>query len=180
MNKVTLKFLGSGDAFGSGGRLQSCILIKANQNMTLLECGASSMIALRKHRVDCNDIKIILASNLHGDHFGGIPYFIWDAQHNRKRSNPLIIAGPRGINEKYPQLMEATFPGSEGMKTRFPLEIIELEEKNPWQHGEITVLPFPVIHADNDPHLALRIFLGEKILAYSGDTGWTENLASAA
>lgn len=180
MNKVQLVFLGSGDAFGSGSRLQSCILIKANQNMILLECGASSMIALRKYQVDYDNIRLVLVSNLHGDHFGGIPYFIWDAQLNRKRNNPLVIAGPRGIKEKYPQLMESTFPGSEGMKTRFPLEIVELEANIQWIYEGITVIPFPVVHADNDPHLAFRISMGEKDLAYSGDTGWTESLVSAA
>jgi ribonuclease BN (tRNA processing enzyme) len=177
---VTVQFLGSGDAFGSGGRLQSCILIKANKQLILMDCGASSMTALAKYQVNPSDIGLILVTNLHGDHFGGIPYFIVDAQLNRKRMNPLTIAGPPGIKEKFSQLMEAIFPGSSGMKPKFPLEIIELQAGIPWQCDSNMVMPFSVMHALGDPHLAVRITCGGTIIAYSGDTEWTENLVPLA
>ncbi len=180
MSGIKVKFLGSGDAFGSGGRLQSCILAGANNQQFLLDCGASSMIALRKYMIDPNDIGIILITNLHGDHFGGIPYFIVDSQLNLKRTNPLIIAGPPGINKRLSELMEATFPGSSGMKTKFSLEIIEMQAGTPWQCNGIIVMPFSVIHPTGDPHLALRIACGGKTIAYSGDTEWTENLIPLA
>lgn len=180
MSKVKVRFLGSGDAFGSGERLQACILVEAAPNNVLLDCGASSMIACRKYRVDTNIIDLILVTNLHGDHCGGIPYLIVDAQLNRKRTQPLTIAGPTGIKSRLPEIMGATFPGSAEIKTKFALEIIELEAGTPWQYERITVTPFPVIHADADTHLALRISCGEKVLAYSGDTEWTESLVHTA
>jgi hypothetical protein len=48
---VTVTFAGSGDAFGSGGRLQACIHMKPNGPVesapVLLDCGATSLPALR-------------------------------------------------------------------------------------------------------------------------------------
>ena len=42
---VRVRFLGSGDAFGSGGRLQTCILLESEGFRCLVDCGASSLIA---------------------------------------------------------------------------------------------------------------------------------------
>ena len=178
MNEVV--FLGSGDAFGSGGRLQSCILLKTDRNRILMDCGATSMIAMSKHQINPNDIDLILLTNLHGDHCGGIPYFVIDAQLNRKRTKPLVIAGPPGIKARFPQVMESTFPGSAETKTRFTLDIMEMEIGNPWYFMDLKVRSFPVIHAQGDPHLAMRIEWGEKVIAYSGDTEWTESLVTLA
>ena len=52
---MRLQFLGSGDAFGSGGRFNTCFhLERAAQGNVLIDCGASSMVAIRKWQVDPN------------------------------------------------------------------------------------------------------------------------------
>ena len=64
---------GSGDAFGSGGRFQTCIAVAdhaAGQPHTLLDCGATSLTALRLQHMDPNMIGTVVISHLHGDHFG--------------------------------------------------------------------------------------------------------------
>ena len=79
---MRLQFLGSGDAFGSGGRFNTCFhLERANRGNVLIDCGASSMVAIRKWGVDPNAISTVLVTHLHGDHFGGLPFFLLDAQH---------------------------------------------------------------------------------------------------
>lgn len=178
--KIMLQFLGSGDAFGSSDRLQSCIYVKTDRQKFLIDCGATTMVGLSQHRVQTNEIELILISNLHGDHFGGVPYFIIDAQLNHKRKNPLTIAGPKGITESFYKLMEATFPGSSKIKTSFPIDITEMETGAPYRFGDVNVLPWPVIHAPGDPHHALRIECGGKVIAYTGDTEWTDNLIPLA
>ena len=45
---VTLQFVGSGDAFGSDGRFQACISLSWDEHHVLLDCGASSLIALKR------------------------------------------------------------------------------------------------------------------------------------
>ena len=111
MAEVRVQFLGSGDAFGGGGRFQTCILVQAGQTAFLMDCGASSLVAMKRFGVDPAGINLILVTHLHGDHFGGIPFFVLDAQFSR-RSRPLVIAGPPGIEARTRQAMEVLFPGS--------------------------------------------------------------------
>lgn len=179
MNKVTIQFLGSGDAFGSGGRLQTCILV-SGQTQFLIDCGASSMISLNRYSVDPNNISAIFLTHLHGDHAGGIPFFILDAQLNRKRTQPLTIIGPRGTSGWYPQIMEALFPGSSTVARRFPVTIRELEPgKAETIHG-VSAEAFAVSHGATLTSLALRLGFQGRLISYSGDTEWTDALLAAA
>jgi ribonuclease BN (tRNA processing enzyme) len=95
MASIRIRFLGCGDAFGSGGRLQTCILVQSNAHGCLVDCGASSLSALKRSGVDPNEIGTILISHLHGDHFGGLPFFVLDGQFSG-RSKDLRVAGPPG------------------------------------------------------------------------------------
>jgi ribonuclease BN (tRNA processing enzyme) len=79
MGNLEVQFIGSGDAFGSGGRFQTCILLRGSAGPLLIDCGASSLIALRRAGVDPSSIRWIVVSHLHGDHFGGLPFMFMDA-----------------------------------------------------------------------------------------------------
>ncbi len=177
---VQIRFLGSGDAFGSGGRFHACILVTTPDEQFLIDCGASSMIAIRRFAVDPNAISMIILSHLHGDHFGGLPFFILDAQFVSKRTRPLLIAGPPGTKKRVMEAMEVLYPGSSGARQAFPLEIVELTPERPRTLGEVTITPFVVQHPCGDPPFALRIQCDGKVFAYSGDTEWTEALIPAA
>lgn len=180
MGKIQVQFLGSGDAFGSGGRLQTCILVKVTQSQFLVDCGASSLIAMRRFGVDPNAIEMILLTHLHGDHFGGIPFFVLDAQFISKRTQALLIAGPAGTKKRVAEAMEVMFPGSSVAQQKFPIEFVELELERPHELGEITVTPYLVEHPSGAPPLALRIACDGRIITYLGDTEWTDTLIPAA
>ena len=49
------------------------IHVRAPSADLLLDCGASSVIAMKRFGVAPNDIDAILISHVHGDHFDGIP-----------------------------------------------------------------------------------------------------------
>jgi ribonuclease BN (tRNA processing enzyme) len=175
---VRLRFLGSGDAFGSGGRLQTCILLESGSFCGLVDCGSSSLIALRRAAVDPNDIDTILISHLHGDHFGGIPFFVLDGQFSR-RSRRLLVGGPPGLADRVTQAMEVCFPGSSRAQRKFETAFIELAEGTPTVVGPLRVTPYEVVHACGAPPYALRIELEGRTVVYSGDTEWTDHLIPA-
>jgi ribonuclease BN (tRNA processing enzyme) len=180
MKGVRVQFIGSGDAFGSGGRYQTCIYVQFNEAGFLIDCGASSLIGMRRFSVDPSLIDIILITHLHGDHFGGIPFFILDAHLISRRTRPLIVAGPPGLEARIREGMEVFFPGSSKNEYKFTIEFVELTENAATRIRSLEVMPFKVAHPSGASPYALRIKCGGKIIAYSGDTEWTGNLIQAA
>lgn len=177
---MQLQFLGSGDAFGSGGRFQTCFHVRDRRGAFLIDCGASSMIAIRKFGIDPNAIRAVLITHLHGDHFGGLPFFMIDAQLMSRRSSPLTVAGPPGLRDRLTTAMETFYPGSTKVERRFKTEIRELEPRAIHDVEGIEVTPFVVKHPCGAPPFALRLTVDGKTLCYSGDTEWVEGLREAA
>jgi ribonuclease BN (tRNA processing enzyme) len=176
---VRVRFLGSGDAFGSGGRLQTCILIESRDSRCLVDCGASSLIALKRAAVDPNDIDTILVTHLHGDHFGGLPFLVLDGQFSLRTSR-LTVLGPPGLAQRVTEAMEVFFPGSSRVSRKFETEFLELADATPTTFGPLRVTPYEVVHACGAPPYALRIELHDRTVVYSGDTEWTDRLIPAA
>jgi ribonuclease BN (tRNA processing enzyme) len=177
---MRLTFLGSGDAFGSGGRFNTCFLIDREADSFLIDCGASSLVAMRKYSVDPNRIRTIFISHLHGDHFGGLPFFILDAQFYSRRAGPLTLVGPTGFKQRLLAAMELFFPGSSTTQQKFALDVIEVDAYDTCIINGITLTTALVYHACGAPPLALRIACDGKVIAYSGDTEWTDTLIPLA
>jgi len=134
---VKVRFLGSGDAFGSGGRFQTCIHLEGDGEQVLVDCGASSLIAMRRFGVDPSAIDAVILSHLHGDHFGGVPFLILDGQFTR-RTRPLVVAGPPGVQARVRDAMEVFFPGSSRIERRFDVRYAELADRVTLPLGSIS------------------------------------------
>ncbi len=178
---VTVTFAGSGDAFGSGGRLQACIHLRGpgGSGPVLLDCGATSLSALKRLGLDPGEIAAVFVSHLHGDHFGGLPFLILDGQFSR-RTEPLIVAGPPGIARRLADAMECMFPGSSTTPRRFDVETIELVPGPTGTVSGVMVNAWEGDHPSGAPALALRLDMAGKTLAYTGDTAWTSTLIDVA
>lgn len=177
---MRVQFVGSGDAFGSGGRWQTCIHLAGGDQVMLVDCGATSLAALKAQGLDPSAVGAVVISHLHGDHFGGLPFLVLDGQFSG-RSAPLLVAGPPGTRARLAQAMETLFPGSSQARRRFEVEVTELAtDGTPAELGSATVRGWEVVHACGAPPLALRVELGGASFAYSGDTQWTPTLIAAS
>lgn len=168
---VRVTTVGSGDAFGSGGRFQTCIALAAAPTIAptvLLDCGATSLTALRQQHIDANQIEAVLLTHLHGDHFGGLPFLILDGQF-RGRTHDLTVVGPPDTRVRLEQAMETSVPGSSAVQRRFAVHVIEHEDGRTLQLGPMRVTPHEVRHASGAPAYALRVDGPEATVAYSGE-----------
>jgi ribonuclease BN (tRNA processing enzyme) len=179
MSAVRVRFVGCGDAFAGGGRFQTCFHLEGGDEPILIDCGASSLIALKREGLDPDAIGYVALSHLHGDHFGGLPWLTLHGQYGG-RTRPLVIAGPPGAEARFKEAFEALYPGSTSAERPFEIRFIELTERAPASLGPATVTPFEVVHQSGAPSNALRVDYGAKVLVYSGDTEWTDSLLDAA
>ena len=175
-----VRFIGSGDSFGNGGRFQTCILVDGPRSRVALDFGASSLIALAQQGIEHNSIDAIVLSHLHGDHCGGVPFLLLDAMLAARRTRPLTIAGPHALQPRLAEIREALFPGSHVMTPRFPLEWVELPLGLRAELLDLAVTAHPARHTRETHPTALRVEVGGKVIAYTGDTEWTDDVARAA
>lgn len=176
---TSVRFIGSGDAFGDGGRFQACILVSDGTANVLLDCGASSLVAMKQQGVEPNDIHHVVISHLHGDHFGGLPFLILDGQF-RRRTSDLHVIGPPSTQERLEAAMEALYPNSSTTERRFQVTYSELKEDTRVACGEATVTAFQVTHGSGAAAFATRLELGGTVIGYSGDAEWGPGVVSAA
>jgi ribonuclease BN (tRNA processing enzyme) len=175
---VEVVFAGSGDAFGNGDRFQACIAVRGAGWLALLDIGATSMLALRRAGLEPGEVDAVLVSHFHGDHFGGLPYLVLDAQF-RKRTRPLTVAGPAGIRERAHEAMEEAFRGSSRTQQRFEIAYVELGPA-PARIGPLAVSAVPVAHTPGAGAVGLRLVVDGRVVAYTGDTEWTDALLELA
>ena len=126
---MELLVLGCGDAFGSGGRFNTCFHVETPNTRFLIDCGASALIAMRRFEVDPNGIETVFLTHLHGDHFGGLPFLILDAQLVSRRTMPLTIVGPPGLRERLPALMEPCSPAPPPSSAGSPCISLRLSQR---------------------------------------------------
>ena len=175
--KVSVRFVGSGDSFGSGGRFQTCILVDGDGTRFAIDFGTSSLIALNQQGIEHNSIDAILLTHLHGDHCGGVPFMLMDAMLGARRSRPLTIAGPHDTRARMAAIVEALFPGSEVMVPKFPLDYVEMEVGHTHAVGNLRVTPYAAKHTRQTNPTFLRVEVGDKVIAYTGDGEWTDEMA---
>jgi ribonuclease BN (tRNA processing enzyme) len=170
---MKLHILGCGDAFGSGGRNQSGYLVEASDRLFLLDCGPTTLLAMKRAGFDPRRLDAVFLSHLHGDHFGGLPFFFIEYLYQKPRGKPLHVAGPPGTEEKVYQLCRVMYGSGSTSRELPPAVFHVLHSERPALIEGIEVFPFRVPHQVQEISLALKVAYAGKQILFSGDSAWT-------
>ncbi len=171
---------GCGDAFGSGGRNNACFLVEGAGTRLLLDCGPTSLPALKRLEVQPSSLDAVLVTHLHGDHFGGIPFLFLEHRYLEKRRSPLLVAGPPGLEKRVRDLGASYYPLKAASPEGVPVHFLDLEPGVSEAVGAAVVRPFQVRHAGDQLCLGLRVEVDGRTVVYSGDTEWFDGLVEAS
>jgi ribonuclease BN (tRNA processing enzyme) len=176
VSELQVTVLGAGDAFASGGRFQAGYVIEADGAHILMEAGPTLLPALKRSRISAADLDFVLISHLHGDHFAGLPFLMLEYMWETPRKRNLTIAGPRHLEQRTRALFHNMYPGMNEHPLMRKIKFVELEAGRTKRVGPARVATIRTPHTKPDVSLALRITIGGKSLAFSGDSGWTDEL----
>ena len=171
-------FVGTSDAFGAGGRRQSAIFVETDRGGLLLDCAPATTSGLTSLGIDRSAVDAIVISHFHADHFAGLPQFLLAATYEDRRREPLWIAGPPGVQKRLHAIGDAIGYGLAGRDLPFPVHFVELATDREIEAGPARIAAFATHHQpETSPH-GFRVAADRRTIAYTGDTGWFEDLPS--
>jgi ribonuclease BN (tRNA processing enzyme) len=175
---VRVTFLGAGDAFYAAGRCHAAFLFETSLTRFLVDCGPTALLGLKRQGLTSADIDTVLISHLHGDHFGGVPFLLLECVFETPRKGPLTVVGPPHTRSRIEDVYRGLFKELAARALPFEYRCIEVQPGERRKVGEIEIVPFRTIHQKSDISLGFRIAVDGKIILYSGDTGWSEDLVA--
>ena len=165
---MKIAFLGTGSAF-SLERYNGAVVV---DRRLLLDGGAPLLPHMHRLGIDPGGIEAVLLTHFHGDHLLGLPPFMLHRAFVDPR--PLHVVGPPRVEEVLEQLFRLCW-GAEwpDFRARFELSYAEADAS-----GVVAGVPYETVGLK---HASLtvtgyRLRLGDKLLAYSGDTEATPAL----
>jgi len=172
---VELTFLGSANAFAAQGRYWSSFIVDGKY---VFDAPPTLLPHLKQLGVSLPDIDVIFITHQHGDHFVGLPFLMLEYVYMTERTEDLTIVGPPGCEEWLEDFAERVYPnilrGSKYKRT-----YIEADPSREQQAGDLTFQAYPMSHVNDGGGpgaFGFRVRIGDKTVAYSGDTMFCENV----
>ncbi len=177
--RVTVTTLGTGTVAPQGDRAAAAHWVETGPVRLLLDCGAGTLQRAAAFSVPWHAVTHLALTHFHMDHWGELPHYLFALRWGIEppRSQPLTLLGPRGLHTRLTLLAGAY--GDWVMQPEFPLEIVELDpaSRHPLASG-VYLETLKTLHTDES--LAYAVTAGESRLVYTGDTGYSEDLAAWA
>ncbi|MBO5552428.1 MAG: MBL fold metallo-hydrolase, partial [Lachnospiraceae bacterium] len=94
MFDITL--LGTGGMMPLPYRYLTSLMLRYGGNGILIDCGEATQCAMRRRNLSPKGIDTILFTHYHADHISGLPGMMLSMA-NADRTEPVLLAGPRGL-----------------------------------------------------------------------------------
>jgi ribonuclease BN (tRNA processing enzyme) len=175
---ISITVLGTGDAFASGGRAQAGYFVQADGVRIMMEAGPELLGSMKRAGLRPGDIDVVLISHLHGDHYGGIPFLMLEYLWETRLDHKVVIAGPKNLEPRCWRLMNTLFPGFDLARIKRKIKFVELAPGKTAKIGKLKIASIRSPHTAPDISLSFRIEAAERTIAFSGDTGWNDELVN--
>ena len=179
---------GSRSPIPSPGRAETCVMVRAGENIYIVDIGDGSASNLRSWGIPFNKIKSVLLTHLHSDHISDLADLHLASWINENRQAKLDVYGPDGINlvtEGFETAYELDyfFRNTHHGEQIAPLDvaglrphIIDLDKSKIIDEDGLIVTAFEVVHDPVKPSLGYRFDYKGRSLVISGDTSYSNNL----
>jgi len=182
MSISEIQLLGTGTAFQQDGRGAQCILItEPGGELIAVDVGPTAAAAATRYQAPLARMRHLFITHLHGDHIAGWPFVTLQMIFLEKRTAPLDIWGPPGVQQRLEGLLQLCYPKiAADQATRLPISYHEVEvaRTDSLAAGEIEFDTFPMEHDASSIGFGLRI--GSSYVGVSGDTQWCSGLEELA
>jgi ribonuclease BN (tRNA processing enzyme) len=169
---VRLTVIGSSPAWPNPGGACSGYLV---DDKLLLDCGPGVLAKLRQ-REPWPSIEAIAITHLHLDHWGDLIPWVWGSLYGPGADAPRVeLWLPPGAHEELKPALALL--GTEDMLDR-AFDVSEYESRVPFVTAGLQVTALPLLHYDMKTH-GFRV-QGDRVLAYSGDSGPCDALGELA
>jgi ribonuclease BN (tRNA processing enzyme) len=177
---VILTCVGTGTAAPEPDRVCSGYLVETQGLTLLLDCGGGVVHNLARIGLPWQRITHLFISHFHNDHIGDVPllFFAWRHGMLPGRSDPLTVIGPKGTRRLLNR-MAGVF-GRHLAEPGFPVEILEVAGGEPHVRLSDVVVLSTAKTPHTDESLAVRIQSESRALCYTGDTGFSRDVATFA
>ncbi len=131
--------LGTGGTHPLPNRALAAMAVHANGASLLLDCGEGTQTQMRKYGVSMYKLDAVLLTHYHGDHIFGLPGLL-QSMGSQNRQQPLIIAGPDGLQE--------TSSAVKALAGPLPFAVIwqTWEPGHAYNVGPLKISPIPLQH----------------------------------
>lgn len=174
---MELTFLGSGNAFADGGRYWSSFLADGR---FLFDSPPTLLAHLKRLNVPLTGIEVVFISHFHGDHFMGLPFLYLEYKFKTERRDDLFIVGPPGIEKKIEGFAEQCYPDVT-FESSYGRRYVDAQPGADQFVNEVSFRAFKMNHVvDKLQCFGYRVHVGDKTVAYTGDTMYTEEILALA
>jgi ribonuclease BN (tRNA processing enzyme) len=173
MSDVRVTVLGSAGTLCGPGQACSSYLLESDGARLLLDCGNGSLANLQQ-RVGLADVDAVVLSHLHPDHFVDLYGLYYGLRFHPDGEQSVDVYARAGAQDFVRQLLPSEASETFERVCRFTT----VSAGDAFAVGPFRVSLFPANHPVEA--FAMRVETDERVVAYSGDTGPTDDLIGCA
>ena len=179
---------GSRSPLPSPGRAQTCVAVKAGEDIFIVDIGDGANVNLGKYSVPTNQIKAVLFTHLHSDHISDLAD-LHLATSLPGRPKALPGYGPEGT-DLVTSGFEMAYKLDYGFRNEhhgealapiksvgFETTIVDLNNPVIYNENGLKITAFKVTHEPIEPALGYRFDYKGRSLVITGDSSYDENIA---